>query len=152
MYNLLCGRPVKDKSGKATDTWLLAKSDPQTADRSLIITKVKGLTEGQLKDLFDVLPLKSYINDYRIRQSLMSGNVEETELVNGKQILISIGSDGKNIELHTPDMKPIPFNFHFDADWQPAELKALQAQVLSSDEKSKPQKKEKSKSRTHKIK
>ena len=148
MYNLLCGRLMTDQLKEADGEWLKVKRNPETSDNSVIITKVKGLTSGELYDQLAMLPMKDPIN--LLHQLILCGNIEEVNLKNGEKILVSIGSDGKDLALYTSGMRAIPFNFRFDPEWNPPELKTSQAEVLSPDEKPKP-KKDRSKSSTRKI-
>ncbi|TYR37461.1 hypothetical protein FXV77_05505 [Sphingobacterium phlebotomi] len=121
IYNMMCGRTVKEEKQESMDTWLLLKSGNEEDLNELHIQKVKGMTEGEIQDRLDMLPLRS-ANDYSIRQSIMKGNVQKVELLDGKHIVIGMVSDATALEVYTADMEHIPFNFKFDPNWLPEHI------------------------------
>lgn len=126
IYNLMAGRAIKvtNLSGRSLgdNTWLKINPDILDDNNDATLEKIKGLSENQLQDLLDMVPLQSD-NDQPIRSSLMEGNPVDVRLKNGKQILVSVDSTAENLLLSTKEGKPIPVNFHFDPDWKPMEIK-----------------------------
>lgn len=115
IYNLLCGRPVMERSEGVTDVWL-----QMVREGAKPIRKIEGLTRGQLQELLDMVPLDDPDNR-SVRKSIMDGNLTEVELRNGKRILLRVGHDAKSLKAFTPDMEDIPVNLNFDPGWTPAD-------------------------------
>jgi hypothetical protein len=124
--NLLAGRAVLNVAphlSPAQDSteWIRFDLTKKDSNGQYAVVQIDGMGIQDVDNHLDLLPIKSQ-DYYPLRASLLRGDVSSVTLSNEKKILLKAWPEQKKLNIFSPDMRPIPFNFRFDPDWKPEQV------------------------------
>ncbi|MBK1439860.1 hypothetical protein JHJ32_07690 [Parapedobacter sp. ISTM3] len=123
IFNVMRGRPVMDRNMEefvqGSGLWLKLDATGAHHGDTQVLREIRGFTIDKLESLLKMLPIADRAF-YGIRDALMDGEIVDFPVEGGKTVLLGADPESKTLNLYTPDMERIPFNFGFDPNWKPA--------------------------------
>lgn len=128
--NLMCGRAVVDRTALRLDpgsgVWLKLDLTGKDNQCEYPLQRITGFTKDELERQLKMLSVET-IFFYDVRDGLFNGEVMETTLRSGHEVILVANPSVRAIDIHTAGMEKIPFNFHLDPKWRPDDTGQKQA-------------------------
>jgi len=132
-FNLLCGRAVlQDRVYPLPHdkpAWVRLDFTTKGPNGSYLTEVMPEFDDEKLFTVLSALPVQED-ELYLVATALKRGDITPLELPNKKTILLEANPEQKTINIYSEDMRPIPFNLHFDPDWKPAQNSELKPDEL----------------------